>query len=109
MAIGTITVQTNKIQKASAPLKMYLLQFTGDGAYVKGTGTALFEAMVQAIVGEGVTLLAVTNTMSDTNPKYIPVYDEQADALKILDLSAADEAGTASYAATTFNMVAYCI
>jgi len=29
--------------------------------------------------------------------------------LKILDLSAADEASTASYAGTTFNMVAYCI
>lgn len=109
MAIGTITVQTDKIQKAGAPLKFYLLQFAGDGAYVKGTGTASFEAAVQAIVGEGVTLLAVENTLSDSNPELIAVYDEQADALKVLDPGAGDEATTASLAGTTFNLVAICI
>jgi len=109
MAIGTITVQTNKIEKASAPVKAYLLQFTGEASYIQGTGTALFEAMVQAIVGESVTLLSVVNTMSDTNPKYIPVYDEVADALKIIDLSANDEAGNGNYGTTTFNMLAICI
>lgn len=109
MAIGTITVQTNKILKASAPIKYYILQFTGEDTYVKGTGTALFEAMVQAAVAEDVTLMAVENTLSDTNPEYIPVYDEQSDALKILDPGAGDEAATADYSGTTFNFLAICI
>jgi len=109
MAIGTITVQTNKILTSSAPIKAYLLQFTGDALYVKGTGTATFEASVQAIVGEGVTLLDVVNTMTDTNPKYIPVYDEQSDVLKILDLSTGDEAIDGDYSTSTFNMLAICI
>jgi hypothetical protein len=107
MAIGTIT-DTAKILKASTPTKAYILQFTGEAAYTKGTGTASFEAAVQAAVGEAVTLCAVVNTMSDTNPKYIPVYDEVADALKILDLSTGDEAANGNYTTTTFNMLALC-
>lgn len=107
MAIGTIT-DTAKILKASAPLKYYILQFTGEDTYVKGTGTALFEAMVQAAVGEAVTLCAIVDTMSDTNPKYIPVYDEAADALKIIDTNAGDEAATSDYSGTTFNILAIC-
>lgn len=109
MAIGTITVQDNKILKAAAPVKNYLLQFVGEDTYVQGTGTASFEAAVQAIVGEAVTLMAIENTMSDSNPKYIPVYDEQADALKILDISTGDEATTDDYSGTTFNIQAICI
>jgi hypothetical protein len=109
MAIGTITVQTNQNLKASAPVKYYILQFDGEDTYVKGTGTALFEAMVQAAVGEGVTLMGVVTTLSDTNPEYLPVYDEQADALKILDPGAGDEAATADYSGTAFNFLAICI
>jgi hypothetical protein len=107
MAIGTIT-STVKIDKASTPVKAYVLQFTGDAAYVQGTGTASFEASVRAIVGENVTLLCVQNLMTDTNPKYIPVYDEAADALKILDLSTGDEAATGDYSTSTFNVLAIC-
>ena len=109
MTIGTIAVKTNKNLKASAPVKFYVLQHTGEASYTQGTGTALYEAMVQAAVGEGVTLMGVVDTLSDTNPKYIPVYDEQAGALKILDTNAGDEAGTADYSGTTFNFLAICI
>jgi len=107
MTIGTIT-DTAKILKASTPTKAYILQFTGETSYLQGTGTAAFEAMVQAAVGEAVTLCAVVNTMSDTNPKYIPVYDEVADALKLLDLSTGDEAANGNYTTSTMNMLALC-
>lgn len=105
----TITVGTDKIQKASAPVKMYKLSFPGEASYVKGTGTAAFEAAVQAAVSEAVTLMAVVDTGVSANPKYIAYYDEATDSLRIRDMSAADEATSANLSGTTFYVTVLCV
>lgn len=104
----TITVGTNVNKKASAPTKLYPLTFAGEAAYVQGTGTASFQAVVRAAVDENVTLVNVLPNMS-TTPKYIPVYDATNDALKLLDLATAAEAANGDYSTVTFKILAVCI
>lgn len=104
----TITVGTSVNKKASAPTKLYPLTFVGEVSYVKGTGTASFQAAVRDAVEENVTLVNILPNMS-TTPKYVPVYDAANDALKLLDLSTADEAANGDYHTVTFKIMAVCI
>jgi len=109
MAIGTITID-NALRTGSEPLKAFEMHHTGEAAYVKGTGTASFEAAVRTAAADGgLTLVGIVANMSATNPKYIPQYDAAADALKILDVSAGDEAANGNYGTTTFYYTALCV
>ncbi len=109
MAIGTISVDEAH-RTGSEPVKHFQIHHTGEASYTKGTGTASFEAAIQAAAGEGgLTLMCIKPNLSATNPKYIPVYDSVADALKILDIDTGDEAANGNYGTTTFYYVAECI
>ena len=103
MALGTITAGTHQRKSAFSPLDVVQLTFAGESSYVKGTGTAGFQALVRTALSQTVNVIGIIQ--SGITTKYIPIYDKTNDALKLIDMNTADEAANASYSAHTFNIM----
>jgi len=113
MALGTITVTSQTVKAASAPIQAVLLSFPGDGAYPTG-GTTGFRALVRAALARQVNIIGVF--MADKCGGYIPLYDVANDTLMVLqgdysesaDGPLVEVAATGDLSATTFKVNVLC-
>jgi len=88
MALGTITLQTEKGGQTLEPRFKAHVQFLGDTSYPTG-GTPGFNALVAAALGkEGVNVISVER--AGLCGGFIPVYDPANDSLLVLRTGAVD-------------------
>lgn len=89
MALGVLTLTSNEIAKPSATLYVDEISFAGDSAYPTN-GTAGFQALFQALVKCGRTVIAVIDITGAAD--YL-VYDTANDKLKAFVRSTGLEVG----------------
>lgn len=108
MALGTMTLASGAGKSPSAPMRMDLISFAGDGAYGAG-GTAGFQALVRTLLGQNVEVMGV---IGQDCGGYIPIYDKANDKLKVYEgdydpaaVGPLTENATANLSGVTFNVL----
>lgn len=105
MTVGALTL-ANPSKTNAGPWNLDRLTFAGDNSYPTG-GTAAFQALVRAKMGDNRTVLAV---LAQDCGGYFPVYDFANDKLKVYRSAGsaapmAEVPNTTDLSGVTFNVL----